>query len=124
MKVTGMFPSIVCKNSEDLIKFASEKFGFKVAHTNQAIISENQSDYVYIMKNENDVRFDIIQLDIETPICAMCINVDNFDEALSVFKEDGYRQIGEPVCLNNAKKVLIKKSENIPLLLIQHIKKL
>lgn len=75
-----------------------------MAHTNQAIISENQSDYVYIMKNENDVRFDIIQLDIETPICAMCINVDNFDEALSVFKEDGYRQIGEPVCLNNAKK--------------------
>ena len=122
MKVTGMFPTIVCKNSEELIKFASEKFGFKVAHTNQAIISDNQSDYVYIMKNEGNVRFDIIHLDVEMPFCAMCINVDDFDQALTVFKEDGYRQMGEPVFVNNAIKVLIKKSENIPILLIQHLK--
>lgn len=122
MKVTGMFPAITCKNSEDLIKFASEKFGFNVSHTNHAIISDNLSDYVYIMKNENKVRFDIIQYDIESPVCGMCINVDDFEEALAIFKEDGYHQIGEPVCVNNSIKVLIKKTDNIPILLIQHYK--
>ena len=31
MKIVGMFPTIVSKNSEDLIKFASEKFGLPKA---------------------------------------------------------------------------------------------
>lgn len=122
MKITGMFPAVTCKNSDALIEFAEKKFGFKVNHTNHAIVSEKESDLVYIMGNDDKVRFDIIHYDVDTPICGMCINVDDFDEALSIFKEDGFVEMGEVVFANNAKKVLIKKADNIPILLIQHIK--
>ncbi|MCQ2455143.1 MAG: hypothetical protein MJ090_03260 [Clostridia bacterium] len=122
MKITGMFPTIVCKDADSLIQFASEKFGFHIAHAPQAIISKKQSDCANIMKNEAGVRFDIISFDIDTPICGMCINVDDFDEAFSVFKEDGYISAGEPVVVDSAKKVLLKKVENIPILLIEHYK--
>ena len=123
MKITGMFPTITYKNSKELIEFACENFGFHVEHTPQAIISENQSDRCYILKNENGVRFDVIQFDVDEPVSGMCINVDDFDEALSIFLKDGYIQKGEPVVVDNAKKVLIEKKENIPILLIQHYRK-
>ena len=122
MKITGMFPAITCKDPETLINFASEKFGFHIAHAPQAIISEKQSDRANIMKNDDGVRFDIIQFDTDTPLCGMCINVDDFDEALSVFKEAGYTVAVGPVVVDHAKKALIKKEENIPILLIQHYK--
>ncbi len=122
MKVTGMFPTVLCKNSEELIKFASEKFGFHIEHAPHAIISEKQTDRANIMKNENGVRFDIIQFDVDTPVSGFCINVDDFEEALAIFKEDGYKQMVEPITVDNAKKVLLKKADNIPILLIQHLK--
>ena len=122
MKITGMFPAITCKNSEELIKFLCDNFGFHIAHTPQAIVSENQSDRCYILKNENGIRFDAVHFDVDEPICGMCINVDNFDEALSVFEKEGYKQKTEPVVVDNSKKVLIEKDTNIPILLIQHLK--
>ena len=123
MKVTGMFPAITCKNAEELIKFACDNFGFHIEHTPHAVISEKESDRCYILKNENGVRFDVIQFDVDTPISGMCINVDNFDEALSIFEKDGYVKKTEVVVAEKAKKALIRKGENVPILLIQHIKK-
>lgn len=95
-------------------------FAMPVSAAEQAI--PNSSFTWEPTDNNTRLSFDIIHLDVEMPFCAMCINVDDFDQALTVFIEDGYRQMGEPVFVNNAIKVLIKKSENIPILLIQHLK--
>lgn len=67
MKVTGMFPSIVCKNYQDVIDFAKNSLGFDIAHQMHAIINDNEDNQICIMKNEAGVRFDIVQFDVEKP---------------------------------------------------------
>ena len=44
MKVTGMFPSIICRNYQDVIDFAKKDLGFDIAHQMHAIISDNEDD--------------------------------------------------------------------------------
>lgn len=122
MKVTGMFPAITCNNSEELVKFVCDNFDFHVEHAPHAVMSKKESDRCYILKNETGVRFDVIQYDIEKPICGMCINVDNFDEALSIFENDGYKRRSDIVVIDNSKKVLLAKEKDITILLIQHYK--
>ena len=120
MKIKGMFPAITCKNSDELIKFSCENFGFHVEHRPHAVMSENESDRCNILKTEDGIRFDVIQYDVDAPMCGMCINVDDFEEALSVFIKDGYEKVTEPVIVDNSKKALLAKVDNIPILLIQH----
>ena len=123
MKVTGMFPAIVCKNYQDVIEFAESNLGFDIAHKMHAIISDNEDDQVYIMKNESGVRFDIVQFDVEKSMYSTCMNVDNFDEANELLSERGWNIINGPVIANNAKKALLKSQDGLLLLLIQHYKK-
>ena len=121
MKITGMYPAIACKNSDELIEFAENKLGFKIAHKNPAMIGKGDVDYIYNMENENKVRFDIVHIDIDHPVSGICVVVDDFDEALAVFKEEGYHALGQPTIERNAKKAPLKKEDGLMVFLIQHL---
>ena len=124
MKVTGMFPGIVCKNDQDVLDFAKDYLGFDIAHQMHAIISDNEEDQIYVLKNESDVRFDVIKFDVEKPFYSTCMNVDDFDEANRLLEERGWHIVDGPVTTNNAKKALLNSKDGLSLLLIQHYKKI
>ena len=120
MKVTGMFPTIVCRNYQDVIDFAENELGFDIVHKIHAIISDDENDHIYIMKNEEGIRFDIVQFDVDKPFNSLCMNVDDFDEAKELLEKRGWHIFKGPEISNNSKKALLKSCEGLLILLIQH----
>ena len=83
MKITGFCPVIVSKDAEN-VKKVFEDLGFEHRHTKTGI--EGGQNTAYAMKDENGNRLNLASADnIPQDITAVCINVDNFQEAYDFF---------------------------------------
>ena len=88
MKITGFCPVIVSKDAEN-VKKVFEDLGFEHRHTKTGI--EGGENTAYAMKDENGNRIQIASAEqIPQDITAVCINVDNFQEAYDFFMAHGF----------------------------------
>ena len=88
MKITGFCPVIVSKDAESILK-TFEALGFERRHTKTGI--EGGENTAYAMKDANGNRLSIASAEnMPQDLTAVCINVDNFQEAYDFFMARGF----------------------------------
>ena len=88
MKITGFCPMIVTKDPEAVMKVFAD-LGFERKHTKSDI--EGGANVNYNMKDANGNRINIASSENMTrDLPAICINVDNFEEAYDFFLAHGF----------------------------------
>lgn len=123
MKITSINPVIISADADEIISFYEKNFGFRVIHKGSLISTANPTETIRVLENEDGHRLDVIRLDSKTSTeHGLRINVDDFDEALSIYKAEGFSIMSGPVVSNTSKRVLITKRNGAPLLLMQHLK--
>lgn len=122
MNITGMNTVLVGKNVKEIMDFYEKNFGFKVIHSRPALLGKDESEMLYIMENPEGFRLDFVSLNTDAPSYGMRINVDDFDEAVALYKAQGLTEISDVVIFDDLKCVLLQKMAATPLLLVQHLK--
>lgn len=121
MKITAFYPTIATNNTEKVIK-DMEKLGFRIIHRRFDLFEKGDTEYV--LETENGQRMDVVSCpEIEENFYAIRVNVDDFDEAMKIYAEEGYTVFKGPSILPDSKNVTLFAPDKLPVLLMQHIKK-
>ena len=121
MKITAFYPAIITKNASAVIE-CTEKLGFRVIHKRNNIIDDGSVEYV--LENEDGNRFDVVHKpEISEDLYVTRVNVDDFDEALKMYAEDGFTVLKGPQILPDSKNALLASPGKLQVMLMQHIKK-
>ncbi len=123
MKITSINPVIISAYADQIISFYEKNFGFRVIHRGSLISTTNPVETVRVLENKDGHRLDIIRLDSKTATeHGLRINVDDFEEALALYKAEGFSIMYGPTVTETSKRVLLSKHGDAPLLLMQHLK--
>ncbi len=130
MKITSFNPMIVTQKPEEVIALF-EALGFERHHhkTGEAEGSEQElAFYTVRMKDANGFYVDVCSADLkmlERDLTAIRMNVDNFDEATQLLKDNGFRE--SKIVLQNytptSKYAYYVSPSGFVIDVIQHIKK-
>lgn len=120
MKITAFYPAILTKNADKIIEHQS-KFGFSVIHERDDLFCPGDKEYV--LENENGKRMDVVYVEELEKNCFMVrVNVDDFDEALNIYLNDGFTIFKGPSIDDCSKNVLLNCPDGELIMLMQHIK--
>ena len=123
MKISAMYPSVLTSNPEAVIAFYEKYFNFRIIHQGTAVHPEETDEKIYTLENEKGVRFDVVHYSgYTTAIHGMRVNVDNFEEALEVYRNEGFKPVSALVVSNRSKRILLSKNGSEPILMMQHLK--
>ena len=122
MKITGFCPVIVSKDAEN-VKKVFEDLGFEHRHTKTGI--EGGENTAYSLKDTNGNRIQIASTEqIPQDITAVCINVDNFQEAYDFFMAHGFiNPRGDKVTeTGSSRSTMLISPSGFPVTIGEHIK--
>ena len=77
---------------------------------------------VYVMRHPSGMRSDVVSTDLvftDTHVSHM--EIQDFEEGLNTYRKNGYTIVKGPLMEHDNKAVLIKSSEGVMVLLVQHI---
>ena len=77
---------------------------------------------VYVMRHPNGMRSDVVSTDLvftDTHVSHM--EIQDFEESLDTYRKNGYTIVKGPLMENDNKAALIKSSDGVVILLVQHI---
>ena len=122
MKVTDYYPVFYASDVEAEVKRLEEVFGFTVIH-NPAI--ENVE--YYVLENEHKRRIDLVYPhfplgSFSDGYWGMRVNVDNFEEGVAYFKEQGYSILGQVIEDGPKTLALLAKNDGTFLAIFHHNK--
>lgn len=122
MKVTDYYPIFYTEDIEAEVKRFTEYFGFVVKHRPNIEFL----DYV-VMENDKNRRIDIVCShfpadSFKEGFLGMRVNVDDFDEAVSYFKEQGYEIFGTAHETDSSITALLTKGDGTYMVLFHHKK--
>ena len=121
MKITSFYPAVMTKNVDGNV-FLMEQLGFLVAHKQENVIKDGNTEY--IMEHPNGFRMGIIRSDTaETDIQITRINVDDIEEAKEFYSDMGFSVSGELKNNEFSKSQLMKSPGGIIVMISEHIKK-
>lgn len=121
MKITAFYPTVATRDTEKIIK-DMEKVGFRIIHQRFDLFDEGDTEYV--LENENGQRMDVVSCpEIDEDRYVVRINVDDFDEAMKIYTEQGFTVCKGPRILPDSKNIVLFAPGKLPILLMQHIKK-
>ena len=120
MKVTDYVPIFYTENMETEIKRFTEDLGFTVVHKPQIEYLEYA-----VLENENKRRVDLVcshfpEDSFKEGFLGMRVNVDNFDEGVSYFENQGYSIFGEAHDTVSSIVALLTKEDGTYIVLFQH----
>lgn len=120
MKITAFYPALITNDAASAIR-SIEKFGFRIVHERKNIIDEGDTEYV--LENESGSRFDIVHNPhTDHDYYSTRVNVDDFDEALKLYAEDGFTVIMGPQILPDSKNAVLAAPGKLEIMLMQHLK--
>ena len=120
MKITAFYPAVITNNAEAVIA-SMEKFGFRVIHKRKRIIDDCKIECV--LENENGGRMDVVcDPEVAADYYVTRVNVDDFDEAMKMYAEDGFTVLKGPHILPDSKNAVLVSPGNLQIMLMQHIK--
>lgn len=121
MKITGFNPTIVSNKAEDIIQMF-EELGFSKHHD---VSGHTESDFRnVVMKDANQNKVDIAQIETERDSILLRMNVDDFQEAYDLLIQRGFvntrgdRTVGSAT----SKAATMVSPSGFVISLIQHIK--
>lgn len=121
MEISAFYPAVVTDDAAKIIE-KMKKFGFSVIH--QRNISSVEGVGEYVMANANNQRMDIVSdPSVSGALHAIRVNVDNFEEAMKIYNDEGFTVFKGPNILPDSKNVLLAAPDKPLILLMQHIKK-
>lgn len=116
MKILAFYPVLMTHNSEKAIE-DMKKYGFQIIHERNNFLVEGDSEYV--LEDNNGHRIDIVNTpDITEDMHAIRVNVDDFDEAVKAFGEDGYTVALGPTITESSKNVILRTPGNQALMVM------
>ncbi|MCQ2050185.1 MAG: VOC family protein [Candidatus Saccharibacteria bacterium] len=116
MKVTAFNPALVTNNPDESIGFF-KKLGFKII---KKLTFDSVNDIEYILENESGQRMDIVYDEkIQKNMNVCRINVDDFDEAVNIFSEHGFKFIIEPLVTKTSKVVAFETPNHYIIFILQ-----
>ena len=121
MKITAFYPAVITDDAEKVVE-KMKKFGFNVIH--QRIISPDEGVSEYVMASENNQRTDVVcDPTASGELHAIRVNVDDFDEAVKMYGDEGFTVVKGPSVMPDTKNVRLAAPGKPLILLMQHIKK-
>ena len=124
MKITGFNPAIVTNNADEAVKLF-EALGFEQRHNPSLVSASGEEQPVHRMTDANGFHVDIIDAGPELPKDASYIrmNVDDFDEAVRILKEHGFKPLNGDV--HESKSALgceMESPSGYRIVVVKHIK--
>ena len=122
MKITAFDPTISTNHAADIIALF-ETLGFEQTHHvtemgRTALFTSNR------LKHPDGFHVDVIQVAEPRPDnLTIRINVDDFDEAISVLKAHGFEETGLLVERDSARALTLTAPSGMQISIVQHIKK-
>jgi hypothetical protein len=121
MKITGFNPMIVSNKAEDIIQLF-EEMGFSKQHD---VSGQTESDYrAVVMKDADQNKVDIAQIETERDSMLLRMNVDDFQEAYEFLIQKGFVNTRGDGTVGTAtsKAATMVSPSGFVISLIQHIK--
>lgn len=119
IKLTNEVGAVVTKDVEEVMNYLDKLYGFKVVHKIDNCLIYH--DVMYVLENPYGVRLEVIKdNDASDYVNAMHLTVEDFDEVMKVYKENGFEVEKEEVN-EQAKCALVKKDKDV-LFVVEHIK--
>lgn len=122
MKITGLNPMVVSKDSENIIRLF-EELGFEKKH--QPVVDAGSGEVTTArMKDANGFCIDIVGSNGSTQdFTEIRINVDNLEEACAIFKAHGFENTrgDATVDLETSKTAVMRSPSGCMVSLVKHI---
>ncbi|MCR5149988.1 MAG: hypothetical protein K6B52_02030 [Clostridiales bacterium] len=122
MKITDFYPIFYTENVETQTKRFTEDLGFTVKHKPKIEFL----DYV-VLENEQKRRVDLVCShfpadSFKEGFLGMRVNVDNFEEGVAYFAQQGYKIFGTAHETDSSVTALLTKGDESYLVLFHHKK--
>ena len=122
MKVTDYYPIFYTEDLENETKRYCEDLGFTVVHRPQI----EMLDYV-VLENENKRRVDLVRSyfpadSFKEGYLGMRVNVDDFEQGATYFKERGYEIFGTTHDTQSCITALLTNGDGTYIVIFQHKK--
>lgn len=123
MKITTFNPLIASQNADEVIALF-EELGFEKRHA-PVVETGGKTVERTRLKDAGGFYADIAKVAIPRDLCAIRMNVDDFDEAYDVLVAHGFQQLPgtEAVELEKTKALMMVAPSGFVIELMQHIKK-
>lgn len=115
MTITSYYPTLVTRYADDVIRFLKE-MNYEVIKTKRSLFN---GSIEYVLQSPDGSKMEVVYKDIPEDYHAMKINVDNFEEALNYYKNEGYKTTNGP--LTSRKAAFLTTPANLQVLLMQNI---
>lgn len=120
MIIKNIYPAFVTNDPKSTLEVL-EKIGYKVIHINEGVLDKENVEYV--IEDANSNRMDVVySKNIKNTRQSVRMNVDNFEEALNHFKNNGFEVLVGPDIKENYKCAFLKAANEFSILLYEHIK--
>lgn len=116
MKITSYYPTLVTRYADDVIRFMKE-MNYEVVRTKRSFFNNSIE---YVLQSPDGSKMEVIYKDIPEDYHAMKVNVDNFEEALNYYKNEGLKTTEGPL-KNNKRAAFLTTPANLQVLLMQNI---
>ena len=118
MQISSYYAAWFTKDAEASVA-AHEAVGFKVKHH----LKEYDGMDIYVMESSDGSRMDIVSVQAALPHSGARVNVDNLEEAIQVFREQGFEVYGEiHSSKSNRAALLYHDANSATYFVIQHMK--
>ncbi len=120
MIISDCYPIFYAEDIEAEVRLFTECLGYTVKHSPEI---ENL-DYV-VLENEKNRRVDIVRShfpadSFKDGFLGMRVNVDDFDEGVAYFEEQGYSLFGTAHDTGSSVVALLKRGDGSDLVLFHH----
>ncbi len=123
MKITDYYPIFYAKDLEKEIRRFTEDLGFEVKHRPEIEYLEYA-----VLENEKNRRIDLVCShfpadNFKEGFLGMRANVDNYDEGLAYFENQGYSLFGTAHETDSSVTALLTKGDGSYIVLFNHKRK-
>ena len=123
MKVTSYYPIFYAKDIEKELKHYQKDFGFELMHHPEAEGLE-----LYVLGVGDGTRINLVHSDnmdaggAEDGFYGMRVNVDDFDEGIAYFENQGCEKVTSVIETESFKAIRLKKSNGEYVIIFYHKK--